>query len=108
MDSVMFSKFDEYFAGNGEEMLEWLDDAKNHIENNWEMYEPAHSFINDRCKVADMLLCSRSEFLEAYSYITEKDYDTTLCRILDHLQYHGVFSRSTVEEHEEVMAEREV
>lgn len=104
----MFNELDEWFSGNGEEMLKWLDDAKNHIKDNWEVYEPAHDFINDRCKVADMLLCSRSEFLEAYSYLTEKDYDATLRRILDHLQYHGVFSHCTVEEYDEVMRESEV
>lgn len=40
------------------------------------------TFHNDINKVADMLLLSKEELLNSYSYLTEEDYNTTINNIL--------------------------
>lgn len=107
----MFNELAEWCADDGEEMLKWLDDAKAHIENNWETYGKGHDFVGDKCKISDMLLCGKWDYLESYSYLTEKDYDATVETILGFLESHGVFSNDSIkeyEEYDEVMCESEV
>ena len=62
------------------------------------------SFITDKCKVADMVICTKDESLESYSYLTEKEYNNTFDVLLEMLP----FTKDAIAEYEEVMAEREV
>lgn len=36
------------------------------------------SFLNDMEKMQDFLALTKEEFLQSYSYLTEKEYDETL------------------------------
>ena len=45
------------------------------------------NFINDKCKIADMLLLTRNQFLDSYSYLTEDEYNNTYNLILDSLKF---------------------
>jgi len=45
------------------------------------------NFIDDKCKIADMLLLTRNQFLDSYSYLTENEYNNTYNLILDSLKF---------------------
>ena len=40
-------------------------------------------FIDDKCKISDMISLSKKEFLESYRYLTEEEYNQTKKEILD-------------------------
>lgn len=42
----------------------------------------AHSFADDKEKISDMLILSKDEFLQSYSYLTAAEYDATVEDIL--------------------------
>ncbi len=48
------------------------------------------SFLDDQCKMVDFFWLSRSEFLAAYSYITEADYDQTCYDVLERAGYENI------------------
>ena len=44
--------------------------------------EGRFTFINDKDKIRDFLILSKSEFLKSYSYIRETEYERTRKEIL--------------------------
>jgi len=41
------------------------------------------SFITDKEKMIDFKILTKKEFLKSYSYLTEIEYDLTICHILE-------------------------
>ena len=58
-------------------MAQWADISEQEW-NNGELYT---DFLDDLDKVYDLLIISKEEFLNSYSYLTEKEYDLTLDKI---------------------------
>lgn len=61
-------------------MAQWADISEEEW-NNGELYT---DFLDDLDKVYDLLIISKEEFLNSYSYLTEKEYDLTLDKIKLH------------------------
>ena len=59
------------------DMAQWADISEEEW-NNGELYT---DFLDDLDKVYDLLIISKEEFLDYYSYLTEKEYDLTLEKI---------------------------
>ena len=63
----------------GSALYDWLEVAKNEVK---ELNEPiTANFLDDLDKMYDLLIISKEEFLESYSYINEESYDLTLADI---------------------------
>lgn len=61
--------------------LEFMD-ITNIDETNYDINEiVGHDFLDDLDKVYDLLIISKEEFLQSYSYMTEQEYDWTLASI---------------------------
>jgi hypothetical protein len=61
--------------------LEFMD-ITNIDETNYDINEiVGQDFLDDLDKVYDLLTISKEEFLQSYSYMTEKEYDWTLAGI---------------------------
>ena len=58
-------------------MAQWADIS----EEEWNRRELYTDFLDDLDKVYDLLIISKEEFLNSYSYLTEKEYDLTLDKI---------------------------
>ena len=58
-------------------------------------------FIDDKCKISDMISLSKKEFLESYRYLTEKEYDQTKKEILKLLK----FPKLSKEEYNQIIGE---
>lgn len=41
------------------------------------------NFINDKEKIADLLILSKDEFLNSYTYLTENEYNSTIHAITE-------------------------
>lgn len=59
-------------------------------------------FINDKCKISDMISLNKEEFLSSYGYLTEKEYDQTKQEILKSLK----FPKHSKEEYNLIMSEQ--
>ena len=59
-------------------------------------------FINDKCKISDMISLNKKEFLSSYSYLTEKEYNQTKKEILKSLK----FPKHSEEEYNLIMSEQ--
>jgi len=42
-------------------------------------------FLTEKCKISDMILCSKEDFLKSYSFLTEEEYDNTYIRLIKKL-----------------------
>ena len=58
-------------------MAQWADVSEEEW-NNGELYT---DFLDDLDKVYDLLILHKHEFLDSYSYLTEKEYDLSLEKI---------------------------
>ena len=58
-------------------MAQWADIS----EEEWNRGELYTDFLDDLDKVYDLLILHKHEFLDSYSYLTEKEYDLTLEKI---------------------------
>ena len=74
-----------YLQAHQQDVLEYGDintaqwaDISEEEWNNGELYT---DFLDDLDKVYDLLIISKEEFLDSYSYLTEKEYDLTLDKI---------------------------
>jgi hypothetical protein len=77
-----------YLQSHQQEVLEtddiqlalWADIS----EEEWNRGELYTDFLDDLDKVYDLLIISKEEFLNSYSYLTEKEYDLSLEAIKPH------------------------
>ncbi len=58
-------------------------------------------FIDDKCKISDMISLSKKEFLESYRYLTEEEYNQTKKEILKSLE----FPKHSEEEYNQIIGE---
>lgn len=79
----------EVLETNDIQLAQWADIS----EEEWNRKELYTDFLDDLDKVYDLLIISKEEFLDSYSYLTEKEYDLSLEAIKPH--------SSSAEENEE-------
>ncbi len=60
-------------------------------------------FINDKCKISDMISLNKKEFLGSYGYLTEEEYDQTKKEILKSLK----FPKHSTEEYNQIISEQQ-
>ena len=58
-------------------------------------------FIDDKCKISDMISLSKKQFLESYRHLTEEEYDQTKKEILKLLK----FPKHSKEEYNQIIGE---
>ena len=42
-------------------------------------------FLTEKCKISDMILCSKEDFLKSYNFLTEEEYNNTYIRLIKKL-----------------------
>lgn len=52
-----------------------------------------NDFIEDEEKINDLLILSKKEFLDSYSYLDEADYDNTVLRIKQFISWRNKYNK---------------
>ena len=56
-----------------------------------------NDFIEDEEKINDLLILSKKEFLDSYSYLDEADYDNTVLRIKQYIKGRNKYNKEQKE-----------